>query len=154
MRISSTTLYRWSGSVLNYEVVVVLLLTATAGGQSGPIVFPCVLIIKGEKDNKFRRSRWLRSPWVTTIKFVHIRGESERETSIWYYNVLNERPGWSGLLDLPSWLYELSPKTNTIKCKKKKSINDLNRRINLVLKYTMIYWWGLGLGRVSAFMNL
>ena len=27
---------------MNYEVVVVL--TATAGGQSGPIVFPCVLI--------------------------------------------------------------------------------------------------------------
>ena len=32
---------------MNYEVVVVL--TATAGGQSGPIVFPCVLIIKRVK---------------------------------------------------------------------------------------------------------
>ena len=47
LRKSSTTLYRWSGSVLNYEVVVVL--TATAGGQSGPIVFPCVLIIRVKK---------------------------------------------------------------------------------------------------------
>ena len=32
---------------MNYEVVVVL--TATAGGQSGPIVFPCVLIIRVKK---------------------------------------------------------------------------------------------------------
>ena len=118
LRKSSTTLYRWSGSVLNYEVVVVL--TATAGGQSGPIVFPCVLInIRVKKTtNSGDPDGCVLHELLPSNLFI-LAGESTH--SIWYYNVLNERPGWSGLLEnLPSWLYELSkPKTNTIKCNKK-----------------------------------
>ena len=118
LRKSSTTLYRWSGSVLNYEVVVVL--TATAGGQSGPIVFPCVLIIRVKKTtNSGDPDGCVLHELLPSNLFILAGESSQRETSIWYYNVLNERPGWSGLLDLPSWLYELSPKTNTIKWNKK-----------------------------------
>ena len=106
---------------------------------------------QGEKDNKFRRSRWLRSPWVTTIKFVHIRGESERLA----YDIITSSMSVLGGLACWTCLHDfMSFRLKQTQSNVKKSINDLNRRINLVLKYTMIYWWGLGLGRVSAFMNL
>ena len=82
-----------SGSVLNYEVVLVWSSTP-AGGQSGPIVFPCVpgsrLSSSGVKKttNSGDPDGCVQHELLPSNLFI-LRGRA------WYYNVLNELPGWS-----------------------------------------------------------
>ena len=76
-----------------YEVVLVWSSTP-AGGQSGPIVFPCVpgsrLSSSGVKKttNSGDPDGCVQHELLPSNLFI-LRGRA------WYYNVLNELPGWS-----------------------------------------------------------
>ena len=108
---------------MNYEVVVVL--TATAGGQSGPIVFPCVLIIRVKKTtNSGDPDGCVLHELLPSNLFI-LAGESIQRERLAYdiitssMSVLGGLACWTCLHDFMSFRLKQTQSNET------KSINDL-----------------------------